>query len=96
MRAVFETTPDLGPVEGEKVQGCEKSLGPEKELNLPCCRFRHRGNVFIPRRVRCDRDAQHGQAVTHFQGIRTEENIGKIFIRVQTILVLKCLYFYDN
>ena len=25
-------------------------------------------------------DAQHGQAVTHFQGIRTEENIRKIFI----------------
>ena len=47
MRAVFETGADLGLVEGEKVQGREKSLGPEKEANLACCRFRHRGNVFI-------------------------------------------------
>ena len=29
MRAVFETGVDLGLVEGEKVQGREKSLGPE-------------------------------------------------------------------
>ena len=80
MRAVFETGADLGLVEGEKMQGREKSLGPEQEANLSCCRFRHRGNVFIPRQIRRDRDAQHGQAVTHFQGIRTEENIRKIFI----------------
>ena len=80
MRAQFETGADLGFVEGEKMQGREKSLGPEYEANLPCCRFRQRGNVFIPRLVRCDRDAQHGQAVTHFQGIRTEENIREIFI----------------
>ena len=80
MRTVFETGADLGHVEDEMVQGRAKSLGPESEANLPCCRFRHRGSVFIQRQVRCDRDAQHGQAVTHFQGIRTEENIREIFI----------------
>ena len=78
IKAVFRTGTDLGLVEGEKMQGREKSLEPEYEANLPCCRFRHRGNVFIPRQIRCDRDAQHGQTVTHFQGIRTEENIRKI------------------
>ena len=29
MRAVFEAGADLGLVEGEKMQGIEKSLGPE-------------------------------------------------------------------
>ena len=29
MKAVFETGVDLGLVEGEKMQGREKSLGPE-------------------------------------------------------------------
>ena len=31
MRAVFETGADLGLEEGEKVQGCEKSLGLNKK-----------------------------------------------------------------
>ena len=52
---------------------------------LPCCRFRHRGNVFIPRQVRCDREAQYVQAVTHFQGIRTEENIKEILFSLLEI-----------
>ena len=34
MRAVFETGADLGLIEGEKMQGREKSLGPEKPLFL--------------------------------------------------------------
>ena len=39
MRAVFEAGANLGLVEGEKMQECEKSLGPELEANLPCCRW---------------------------------------------------------
>ena len=34
MRAVFEIGEDLGLVEGEKMQGREKSLGPEDEWSL--------------------------------------------------------------
>ena len=55
MRAIFEIGADLRFTEGEKMQGGEKSLGPEKEANLSCCRCPHSGNVFIPRQVRCVR-----------------------------------------
>lgn len=77
---------------------CHKiTPGSEQKANLPCDRFRQRGNVLIPR---CDRDAHHGELSPIFMVFDSKKMPGRIFIvapkiRQQWVLaVLKWTKFW--
>ena len=72
MRAVFETVADLGLEEDEKMDLNKKSIFLAADFATEeMCSFQDRSD---------ETKTPHGQVVTHFESIRTKENIWEIFV----------------